>query len=392
MVISSYHPIVGGAEKQVAQLASLMMKEGHSVTVVTRRYPGLDRTETIDGISVVRVAVRKPFGSVGFILGAAAAIRKLRPDVVHCHSLFSPALAGALVQRLSGIPFLVKPMCGGEATTVSEKPLGRQRLSYIGGAVNTFLAVSHEIEEELVHLGIPTRKIRFIPNGVDGSRFHPAATALEKAALRKTLGLPAYLLFLFAGRMAAQKRLPLMLEAWRSVIAQFPKAKLLIAGANRSSSSEFQATFGEAEGIPDALLDQPGVQLLGHVDDMPTLLRACDVFVLPSAREGLSNALLEASATGLATVSARIGGAQDFIVEGENGLQFPVDDRDGLAAALLSLAQDAELRAALGAAARRTVLIDYDIRQTAARLLREYQTLLTGDRHHPTDARRIGNV
>lgn len=377
MVISSYHPIVGGAEKQVAQLARLMTEGGHRVQIVTRRYPGLAPREEIDGVQVSRIPNSGPLGSLGFILGAAREIRRLQPDVIHCHSLFSPALAGAMGRRLTRRPMLAKPMCGGEASAIMRKPLGRSRLSYLGRAVDRFVVISREIEQELLDLGLPGDKFRFIPNGVDGRRFYPLAHPVKREELRLRLGLPSGVLFLFAGRMAAQKRLPLLLEAWKSVRADHPQATLLIAGANRASGEGYEATFGEGEAIPAELLEQPGIRMLGHVEDMPTLLRACDVFVLPSAREGLSNALLEACATGLATVTARTGGAMDFVVDGQNGLLFSVDDRDELVAALGALAADEDLRNRLGAAAQRTVAEDYDIRRTASGLLAEYAELVT---------------
>ncbi len=384
MIISSYHPIVGGAEKQVAQLAKIMVDQGHDLTILTTRYPGLDAEEMVDGVRVVRIPLGKRLGAISFIWGAAAAVRRIKPDVVHCHSLFSPALAGALAKRFMGMPLLAKPMCGGEAASIAEKPLGKQRHAYMGRNADTFLVVSREIEAELLELGFPHEKIKYVPNGVDGAKFHPAASADDKAQLRKDLGLPDGPLFLFAGRLAAQKRLPLLLKEWAHVLKAAPEARLLIAGANRNSGTGYEATFGEAEGVAQELLEQPGVQLLGHVSDMPPLLRAVDVFVLPSAREGLSNALLEASAAGLATVSAKIGGAADFIVDGENGLQFAVDDGPDLRKALIALAQDADKRANLGAAARQSVLTGFDINQTASRLLTEYRRLLSPPAATPT--------
>ncbi|WP_353473906.1 glycosyltransferase family 4 protein [Salipiger sp. H15] len=380
MIISSYHPIVGGAEKQVAQLAGLMIEQGHEVYILTRRYPGLSAAETIDGVKVRRIAMRKPVKAVGFILGAARMVRELNPDVIHCHSLFTPALAGALGKRWTDAPLLAKPMCGGEASSIAQKPLGRRRLAYMARAVDRFPMVSREIQGELADLGVPAEKLRFIPNGVDGARFFPARSQVEKDKLRLGFGLPSGPLFLFAGRLAAQKRLPLLLEAWRDIRARIPQATLAIAGANRASGSGYQATFGEGDEIAAALLEQPGVRMLGHVSDMPNLLRAVDVFVLPSAREGLSNALLEACASGLACITARTGGAVDFMVDGENGLLFDVDDRAALAGALERLAGDAELRARLGAAALRTVAESYDIRQTARALLGQYIELGAGTR------------
>lgn len=378
MVITSYHPIVGGAEKQVAQLARLMRSQGHDVHVITRHHPGLAREETIEEAPVHRVAAPGPkaMKAAAFVAGAAAMVRRLRPDAVHCHSLFTPAIAGRIGAALTGAPLLVKPMCGGEATSIAAKPFGGRRIGDLARHAGCFVAVSGEISRELQGLGVPAERIRFIPNGVDLGRFHPAPQG-EKAALRARLGLPEDgVLVLFAGRLNAQKRLPLLLSAWPGVAAAHPGAHLLIAGANRNVGAGDHV--GEADEIPEALFAAPGVRRLGHVADMPSYLRAIDVFVLPSAREGLSNALLEACASGAAVVATNVGGTEDLVASGENGLLFEVDDAAGLAAALRRLCGDADLRSRLGAAAREAVVERYDIRATAANLIAQYRALGTG--------------
>jgi len=173
----------------------------------------------------------------------------------------------------------------------------------------------------------------------------------------------------FAGRLTAQKRLPLLLDAWADVRAAAPDALLLVAGADRSAGAD------DPGRIDPARLSAPGVRALGHVEDMPALLRAADVFALPSASEGLSNALLEACACGLAVVASRVGGATDFIETGRNGMLVDVDDRAGLCDALTALCRDRDLRVRLGAAARETVARTYDVRATATSLLALYRSL-----------------
>lgn len=392
MVISSYHPIVGGAEKQVAQLARIMINKGQSVRVITRRYPGLSEFEIIDDVEVERICAdgSKTLASARFLTGAARAIRRYAPDVVHCHSTFSPTLAGILSGGFSGRPLLAKPMCGGEVTSIMNKTGGGLRKFAMQHRVSRFVAVSSEIEAELQHFGFPATKILSIPNGVDTERFHPCDEAEEKGALRQDLGLPDGPLFLFAGRFARQKRLPLLLKAWPRVRAHNPYATLLIAGANRDTTSGFQAVGGEAEEVPAHLLEQDGVRFLGHVDDMPSYLRASDVFVLPSAREGLSNALLEACASGLAVVASKVGGTEDLIEDGRNGRLFTPDDLDELIRALTDLSIDAELRQTLGTHAVETIRKRFDIRQTAERLLLAYATL--SGIQTPTPKPALGNV
>lgn len=376
MLITSYHPIVGGAERQLAQVAGLLRAGGTDVHVVTRIHAGLAAEETVDGVPVHRVgapgAPRK-LAAAAFIAGAVRRAAALRPDVLHCHSMWSPALCGMLAKRLTGAPLLSKPMCGGEATEIAGTPLGGRRIAALARGVDRFVVISREIDEELAGFGVPAEKRVFIPNGVDLSRFGSADPA-GKAALRARFGLPAdAVLVVFAGRISVQKRLPLLLDAWEDMRAQAvpggPEALLLVAGADRS------AGIGESNVIAPERLRAPGVRALGHVDDMPALLRAADVFVLPSASEGLSNALLEACASGLAVVASRTGGTTDFMESGRNGLLFDVDDRAGLAQALGAVCADPALRGRLGAAARDTVARTYDIRATATSLAELYRSL-----------------
>jgi glycosyltransferase involved in cell wall biosynthesis len=376
MLITSYHPIVGGAERQLAQVAGLMRDAGVDVHVVTRIHRGLAAEETVDGVPVHRVGMAgapKPLAAAAFLVGAVRRAAALKPDVLHCHSTWSPAMAGMIAKRLTGAPLLAKPMRGGEVTKLAGAALGLRRIAALARGVDRFVVISREIDDELEGFGVPPGRRVFIPNGVDLSRFEPADAA-GKAALRARLGLPPdAMLAVFAGRFSVQKRLPLLLDAWADAMADVAQdgseALLLIAGADRSAEGEADVV------VPPERLRAPNVRALGHVADMPALLRAADVFVLPSASEGLSNALLEACACGLAAVASRTGGTTDVIESGRNGLLFDIDDRAGLTAALRRLRADAVLRSALGRAARDTVATAYDLRATASSLVALYRSL-----------------
>jgi glycosyltransferase involved in cell wall biosynthesis len=368
MVITSYHPIVGGAERQLQQVASRMAAAGHDVHVLTRHHPGLAPEEVIGGARVHRIAVPGPKAAAGaiFIVAAALRLRELAPDVIHSHSLFSPALAAALGKRLARAPLVAKPMMGGEARQIYRKPFGRCRIAHLGQTVDRFIAVSGEIRDELVALGVAPDRVVFIPNGVDLVRFRPPGPG-EKDELRRLQELPVGPLVLYAGRFAAQKRVPLLIAAWRT--ARTPGATLLLAGTARGDMPQ---DVGGSE--------VPGLRLLGVVEDMPSLLRAVDLFVLPSASEGLSNALLEACASGLPVLASRVGGTEDVIVDGENGVLFPVDDQAALHDALQRLLRDDGLRTRLGASARATVEERYDLDVTARELLALYRQVIAASR------------
>lgn len=379
MVIMSYFPVVGGAEKQLGQLAKLMVSEGHVVRVVTRRYPGLKEREEIDGVEVCRVSSggMGKFSSLSFLICATRCINQFKPDVIHCHSAFSPSLAGLVAARMRPVPLFVKPMCGGEVSSIAKKPFGGLRLRWMLRTVDRMIAVSSEIKNELLAHRFEAGKILHIPNGVDAELYKPATSEDEQQEIRAKYGLPSGTLLLFAGRIARQKRLPLLLEVWPEVREAFPDATLCIAGANRKteSGSKYEADVKDKDDVPDHLLRQDGVQLLGHIDQMNELLKAVDVFVLPSSIEGLSNAMLEACASATIFVGARIGGNTDLITNGEDGLIFEPDSAISLADVLAQAITLSSTRVKLGPAARQRVLDKFDIRVTASRLLATYSEL-----------------
>jgi len=161
------------------------------------------------------------------------------------------------------------------------------------------------------------------------------------------------------GRWVPEKRLDLLLEVWPRVRERHPSAELMLIGAG-PCEAELRARAGA------------GVHFVGGVDDVAPRLRAADVFVLPSSAEGLSNAVLEAMASGLAVVATAVGGALDVIEDGANGRLVPVDDAAALAAALAE-ACDADACARMGRAAREKMEKDHALDRVADRLVLLYE-------------------
>jgi glycosyltransferase involved in cell wall biosynthesis len=118
------------------------------------------------------------------------------------------------------------------------------------------------------------------------------------------------------------------------------------------------------------------VRFLGTRDDIPDLLAACDVFALPSLYEGSSLAVLEAMAARRAVIASAIGGTDELIEDGRDGLLVPPGDPEALAAALARLLNDAELRARLAANARERVEREFSRERMAARVGAAYEELL----------------
>jgi glycosyltransferase involved in cell wall biosynthesis len=362
MVLLDYLPVQGGAQRQLAALAPLLRDRGVEMHVVTRRAPGAPARECKDGVAVRRLPAPGPRALAGPVFAAAALTRvaALRPDVVHAFSLFSPSLVAIWAKRLLGVGTLCKVLRGGRAGDVERlrgKPLAGMRVRRLRAAIDGLVAISDEIDAELDALGIPAARRHRIPNGVDTRRFQPAPPE-EQARRRRELGLPAAPIVVYCGRLVPEKRVDVLLEAWRGVEARLPGANLVIVG----------------DGVEAAALRRsagPGVRFVGEADDVLPFLQAADVFALPSDTEGSSNALLEAMAAGLPVVATRVGAATEVVAEGAGRLVAP-GDAVSLASALEAILTD-PARARLGAAGRARVVSDYALAGVADRLVRLYR-------------------
>ena len=361
MVSAGFWPAIGGAERQALELSSALAARGHRVTVLTRRVEGLPARETVRGAQVRRLCA--PRGALEAPVFLAAALGWLllhwvEWDAVHAHLAGSPALAAALAGRMLGRPALVKLGGGrgiGELAVSSKTSLGRAKLRALGFLRPRFLAVVPDLAAEARAFLGPV-SIEVLPNGVDTGRFHPAQPE-EKSALRAGLGVKDdATVYVYAGRLSQEKRLPWFLKLWLE--AAGAKSTALLVG-DGPDWKELEELASRSAGR---------VRLLPSREDVGELYRAGDVFVLPSISEGLSNALLEAMSSGLAPLASRVGGTAETISDATNGLLFERDDEDGVRTAVRRIAADAALAARLGAAARAEVEACYSLERVVARL------------------------
>jgi glycosyltransferase involved in cell wall biosynthesis len=153
------------------------------------------------------------------------------------------------------------------------------------------------------------------------------------------------------GRMQSVKAQPLLSSAFVRALQIAPelrhRLRLVLVG---DGPLRFEAQAILAQGQVSALAWMPGERL-----DVPDVMRGLDAFVLPSLAEGISNTILEAMASALPIVAARVGGNEELIADGQTGALIPAGDVDAMARALVALATDPKKAAALGAAGRRRV-------------------------------------
>jgi L-malate glycosyltransferase len=368
--LSLYWPIESGAERQARRQAWELARRGHQVTVYTRRVRGRPVCERDGEVKICR-AIRTcnvgPLFGVSFL--ASLAWRLWRDcgslDLVHCHQASWEAVAAGWVHRRTGLPTLIQPAAGGpygEVQLMSQTRGRRVIQSHILGNSH-FVAISQQIEEELLAWGVPAERLDRFASGVDVTQFAPGTSAWEAR-------LPPRPRALFLGRLHPQKNLVVLLRAWQLVRSRGTAAHLLLVGDGPQRS--------ELEQLAETLQVRDSVHFLGSLEDPLPLLQAADVFVLPSISEGMSNSLLEAMACGLPSVVSNAGGNVDLIRHDHAGLVADATTPRDLADQLARMFSDDSLRQRCGAEARRMICQQYSIQSVVDRYEALYRRLLSG--------------
>ena len=382
-VTGAYFPEISAAAVQCrAVAAALDGRARFSVltTAVDRSLPAAERVEAVDVHRVpvdVRRARSKAFAAARLAAAVVAAGRTC--DVVHVHGVSQKNVPVVLLARLLRKPIVLTLHTAGQDEPAIVR--GRGRLAYWAlRSSDLILCVSPDLARKCREAGVPERRLRLTPNGVDVTRFRPADRD-EKAALKRALGWPvSQPAVLFVGFFSRDKRPDLLYRAWQHVTNAGVRSTLVYVGAKGSGYYEIDASLvsrirqqsTEAGRAGDVLAIEP-------TNEIEQCFRAADVYVLPSVREANPLALLEAMAAGLPTIATRLPGATDVLIEdGANGRLVPPDDEAALAEAMRDLLTCESRAAALGARARQTATDRYDIRRTAEAWLAAYHTVLTG--------------
>jgi glycosyltransferase involved in cell wall biosynthesis len=371
MVIQRYLPHVGGAERQLQQLAPRLRALGFDIHIITRHEKGLLPFELIDDVPVHRMPSLgpKPLAAATFTAAAILQLTRLKPDIVHAHEILTPASIAISSKKINKHPVLVKILRGGargDIFKLKRRPMWQSYFANLNRSVDAFITISHEIDDELNALGVPAEKRVFLSNGVDVTRYVPVSEE-RRQKIRAELSLSGQAnIVVYAGRLVPEKRVDHLLKIWDEVRLKFPETHLLILG----EGSEESRLRG---------MNVNGVQFTGQVDDAGRYLQAADLFVLPSSTEGLSNSMLEAMSCGLAVLATTVGGAPDVIAHNVSGYLIPPDDVDALQRELETLLADRSLRFRLGAAARNRIVADFSLDSVAGKLASLYHRLLGGN-------------
>jgi glycosyltransferase involved in cell wall biosynthesis len=280
-------------------------------------------------------------------------------DLVHVHTPIA-ALIGRLAAARRGVKRIVYTAHGFYFHERMALPARAAfaGLEWLGGRFTDVLFTQAEEDAATARrLGLCRRGglIAAIGNGSDPGRFFPAAGPEARAAARGRLGLASARPAIgCVARLVAETGYPELFAAMRDV-----DADLWVVGERLASdhAGSIAADIAAVEADPGRA---GRIRFLGYRADVPELLRAADIFVLPSHREGMPRSIIEAMLSGLPVVATDIRGSREEVVPGETGELVPVAAPDALAVALRTLAEDPRLRARMAAAglARARALYD----------------------------------
>jgi len=388
MVVPQYpYPVVGGLERQSHELSRALRASGIDVQVVsgrvTARQPDI---EDVEGIRVHRLpwTARRWIRFLRMPFTIFAALVRLRSsyDVVHLHQHSWFGLYVILIARLLRKPILTKlPNVG----TMGIPGMRAERFGLIKlkilFASDVLIAMSDKSLEELRSAGFPAKRVLAVPNGINLTQ---AANLPSESLSGRSDSICRVV---FVGRIAEEKRVDLLIEQWTRVQRECPRAAVLEIWGDGPLKAELQRKCSDM-GLSETVIWR------GHVEGVRSRLPSMHIFVLTSAAEGNSNAILEAMAAGLPVLSTPVGGTPMLLGPQGIDLLFNLND-DSLLHALVRLIRDDLTRKELGRQMRARVTEHFDIRKVAQVYADAYQLLAArkaGEIHRLAQAVVLGTL
>jgi glycosyltransferase involved in cell wall biosynthesis len=350
----------GGQNVHVAALAAALARDGHRVTVYTRRESPAARTRTklCDGVTVELVPAGPPrvlpkdellphIPEFGRYLSEQ--FRRTRPDVVHAHFWMSglAALAAVsaesvpIVQTFHALGVVKRRHQGERDTSPTERVDIERRLA---SDVDRVIATSSDEVFELVRLGADHHRLSVVPCGVDIRRFSPRGDVAPKNSRVRLLSI---------GRLVPRKGVDDVIRA----LADVDNAELVVAGGPSADELHTDEEVARLRSVAEGAGVASRVTFIGRVPrlQVPALMRSADVVVCTPWYEPFGMVPLEAMACGKPVVASAVGGLVDTVVDGVTGWLVPPRDPRALADVLCELVKDPETLVELGKAGRRRV-------------------------------------
>jgi len=299
-------------------------------------------------------------------------------DIVHYHSINLWALPSMLAAKAGRKKLVIKMTSAGadDPGGLSNERLGmlKSSLFHLADAV---VGVSTALCNAYLDAGFSPAKLHHLFNAVDTTRFAPITSMEQKSRLRHKLGLPQdTYIAVFVGFVNHTKGVDLLIETWAKYLTKGGVGHLIIVGDTEADPPFFRHVLS----LADEYMIEDKVDFTGRVDNVDEYLKAADVFVLSSRREGLPGALIEAMAAGLPCVASDIPGiTSDLIQHGVNGYVARRNSTEALANGIKTVLSDSKLASLLGRNARSSTAQSCSIESIAGKYMALYKQLLGAD-------------
>jgi glycosyltransferase involved in cell wall biosynthesis len=300
---------------------------------------------------------------LAFLIGALRVGRRLnRRGGVDVYAVSDPlfsGLVGLAVRRLTRKPLLVHL----QGQLLSLPPGGVSRIRrwamvtlarFVCRRADMVRCVSSSLMRTAVNMGIPPSRLVYLPSRVDTEVFSPRQATAWRSAIREELCAEQSKVVLFVGTFSLHKGVKYLIGAMPQIVRQHPDVKLVLVGSGplETRLRELVQRLGVTESVVF-------VGRRSH-DQMPQVVAAADVLVLPSLNEGLPRVILEAMATGLPVVATSVGGIPELVADGRTGLLVRPADEGALADAVCRVLADPDEAMAWGRAGRAVAEREYE--------------------------------
>ncbi len=369
LLSEKYTPDIGGLAISTGRMGHLLSSAGHKVRVfapTSNLLPSEKRTLPSSRVSVTRFGAHKRVDDtlVDWLELILDEHKRDPFDLLHAYFLPQAGFVAAYAGKYLNIPSVVS-IRGNDIERAAFDP---SRFSHVMYALQNASAVTTNASELVKKAkAFMDREVFLIPNGIDTDYFKPLP---KNEALAEMLGLGNLPVIGFVGELREKKGLKTLLTAYTQVNKAQPAA-LLIVGEVRAG--EDKKLFDELQlSIPDSRIIVTGI--ISH-KDMPAYYSLMDVFVHPSLRDGMPNAVLEAMACEKAVVATPVGGVVDVVEDGKNGVLVNVNDAESLAESILQLLSQPENRRAISRSAREAVVRQFTPEKELEANLQVYKSL-----------------
>jgi glycosyltransferase involved in cell wall biosynthesis len=361
LVVDQFPQVLGGGERIVLALASLLPRYGYRASILTFAVHPKSKVAASATCPLYLLPLESAYNLTA--LRSALVLKEFIEEqrVVLVQTFFesSDIWAGLVTKCLTDAKLIW-----------SRRDMGilrgrKHRIAYrvMANLPDAVFSVSNQVREYTIRVdGVDAARVFTIHNGLDLSRW-PQPDFTEAAPERQVIAA--------VGNIRRVKGYDVLVRAAAIVAKRYPQVRFAIAGGVLEEDYFLQL---------ETLVHQLGLgshfEFAGNVSHLQPFLAASDFFVLPSRSEGFSNALVEAMASGLAIVATDVGGNAEAIEQGVNGILVPSEDVEGLAAAILQLLSDPSQAQAMRRSARETAMRQFTTEAMMEKTTNIYRALL----------------